>query len=73
MNPLTLTQCYTHLGSASVLEYFSSSLFKGSAPLMRRERITSNRRCTFLEFTVIGGNGKEYPERDHQAGAGIQA
>ena len=62
---------YTHLGITSVLEYFSSSLFKDGAPLMRRERLTSNGRCTFLEFTVIGWNGKEYPESDHQAGAGM--
>jgi hypothetical protein len=62
---------YTHLGITDVIKYFTDSLFKDGAPLMRSERLTSDGRCTFIEFTVIGWNGKEWPESDHQAGAGI--
>lgn len=61
---------YAHLGIINVVEYFKG-LFKDGAPLMRSERITSDGRCTFLEFAVIGWNGQEWPESDHQAGAGI--
>ena len=61
---------YAHLGITNVIKYFGG-LFKDGAPLMRSERITSDGRCTFLEFTVVGWNDKEWPESDHQAGAGI--
>jgi len=61
---------YSHLGITNVINYFGG-LFKDGAPLMRSERITSDGRCTFLEFTVVGWNGKKWPESDHQAGAGI--
>ncbi len=62
---------YAHLGITNVTNYFANSLFRGGAPVMRTERITCDGRCTFLEFTVIGWNGEDWPESDHQAGAGI--
>jgi hypothetical protein len=62
---------YTHLGMTNVLKYFSEGLFKDGAPLMRTERLTSDGRCTFIEFAVIGWDDKEWPEEDHQSGGGI--
>ncbi len=61
---------YVSWGVSGVIEYFKG-LFANGAPLMRSERITSDGRCTFLEFTVVGWDGTEWPEEDHQAGAGI--
>ncbi len=61
---------YVHWGIPAVSDYFRG-LFKDGAPLMRSERVTADERCTFLEFTVIGWNGEEWPEERHQGGAGI--
>jgi hypothetical protein len=62
---------YVHWGMTNVIRYFRDSLFKDGAPMMRTERLTSDGRCTFIEFTVIGWDDEPWPESNHQAGGGI--
>lgn len=61
---------YTHLGMTAVQQYFRG-LFVNGAPMMRTERLTSDGRCTWIEFAVVGWNGQLWPESDHQSGAGV--
>lgn len=61
---------YTHWGKNSVVDYFKG-LFANGAPMIRDDTVNEGGRTVFMEFSVIGWNGREWPEEQWQAGLAV--
>jgi hypothetical protein len=61
---------YTHWGKNSVVEYFKG-LFSRGAPMLRDDTVNEGGRTVFMEFTVIGWNGKGWPVDKREAGLAV--
>ncbi|MEM1138604.1 MAG: hypothetical protein AAGH45_01885 [Pseudomonadota bacterium] len=58
---------YVHWGKNNVVTYFSG-LFANGAPMLRDDTVNQGERTVFMEFSIIGWNGVEWPEEKWQAG-----
>lgn len=61
---------YTHWGKNSVVDYFKGLFAKG-APMLRDDTVNEGGRTVFMEFSVIGWNGKKWPEEKWEAGLAV--
>ncbi len=52
---------YFHWGRNAVVNYFKG-LFANGAPMLRDDTVSDDGRTVFMEFSVIGWNGKPRPE-----------
>ena len=61
---------YTHWGKNAVVDYFKGLFAKG-APMLRDDTVNEGGRTIFMEFTVIGWNGKPRTEDKWEAGLAV--
>ena len=50
---------------------YSNCLFADGAPMLRDDAVTDDGRTVFMEFSVVGWNGKERPEERWEAGLAV--
>ena len=61
---------YVHWGKDAVINYFEG-LFSDGAPMLRDNTIKEGGRTMFMEFTVVGWDGQEWPVDRHEAGLAV--
>ncbi len=61
---------YVHWGRNAVVGYFKG-LFANGAPVLRDDTVTDDGRTVFMEFSVVGWNGRMRPEERWEAGLAV--